>query len=84
MQQPSSGGIIARVYKGIYHHDSGLDDDEDSPDVQWLDLGEDDPNEWESTLQKKLQEASDNGISKEGLHTLEKLLREFRDVLCLK
>lgn len=77
------GSQVARVKDSVFHHDGG-DDDSDADDRYYLDLGEDTEQEWEAALQKSLRTATKNGISKKGSVLLEKMLREFRDVLCIR
>jgi len=83
-QATFSPGRIGRVLDGVFHADGGADDADLDDDDGWLDLGPEDPADKERVLKTKLQEAKDKGLSASGCQELEKLLREFSDVIKLK
>ena len=77
-------GRVARILEGVYHADGGADDADLDEEDGWLDLGPEDPLEKEKTLNQKLQEAREKGMTEQGRAELERLLREFGDIIKLK
>ena len=80
----SPSGKVARILEGVYHADGGADDADLDEDDGWLDMGPEDPSEKEEVLKRKVKEAHAKGMTDKGRRELEKLLREFGDVIKLK
>jgi len=81
------GGGIGRISRimeeGVFHSNGGVD--ERDVDVEdWLDFGEDEPEEKERALTKAVDVATENGISTDGRQTLATMLEEFSDVLRIR
>lgn len=77
-------GRVARILEGVYHAKGGVDETDLNDEDGWIDLGPEHPAEKEVILSKKIQEAEANGLSTKGSKTLEKILRDFGDVIKLK
>ena len=79
---PAPEGKVARlVQEGVFHSNKGIDDMEDE---EWLDIGEDNPEEKAAATEKLIQEAVSNGISKTGQAELRRIVAEYDDVLRLR
>jgi len=77
-------GRVARILEGVYHATGGVDDTDLDEEDSWLDLGPEDSEEKGRILAEKLKEAEENGLSAEGIISLEKMLCEFGDIIKLK
>ena len=80
----SPSGKVARILEGVFHADGGADDADLDEDDGWLDMGPEDPSEKEQVRKKRVQEASEKGMSDKGREELEKLLIEYGDVIKLR
>lgn len=78
----------ARAYipyhkEGVFHSNGGVDEQDTDTDG-WCDFVEDDPSEKEQLLNTAVEEATTKGISDACRDELNKLLREYPDVLRIR
>ena len=81
---PTPSGKVARILEGVFHANGGADDADLNEEDGWLDMSPEDPTEKSKVQEKKIDEASKNGISDEGKEELKSLLLEFQDNVKLK
>lgn len=82
--ETSSCGEVSRILEGVLLADGRGDDADLDDDDGWLDMGPESSSEKKSVLDGKVKEASDNGMSNEGIKVLRNLLCAFDDVVKLK
>lgn len=70
--------------EGVFHSEGGEQVEDDAIIQEWCDIGEEPENEWEVQLKNQLAEAKGKGLSAKGRERLERLLRNNRDVVCIR
>lgn len=77
---PTKGSIAAIMSSGVYHSAGGDENDGLQEDDVYIDLGEDEESELTKALGERLQEASENGISPNGLTKLRNIVFKHKQI----
>lgn len=70
--------------EGVYHSDGGSNDADLDDEDGWIDLGPEDADDKSKSLNTKLDEAKQHGMSEDRLKELKNLLIEYGNVIKTK
>ncbi|CAN8061292.1 unnamed protein product [Agarophyton chilense] len=80
-RRAQANGTIASIMRAGMYHSTAAEGEDGLEDTKvYIDLGEDDPQVLEDTLQKRVQEAKKNGMSTQRVQELANFLHEFKSV----